>query len=164
MSNRIPSALAWTGAGLTLLIAALVPFLLINTFSRAVAHAGLRVDENYTGGVVVRTIAHGNYKTLVYQPVHPHFFQRNQPFVQIAFEPISALPAEVQEKVDLDGDGQPDVLVRFLRPDTAQNAVQGNISALNSRYQSVENAHEKSFSKMILRIGNRIVLRVPMNP
>jgi hypothetical protein len=56
------------------------------------------------------------------------------------------------------------VLVRFLRPDTAQNAVQGNISALNSRYQSVENAHEKSFSKMILRIGNRIVLRVPMNP
>ena len=48
MRTRILSILAYTGAGLTLLVAVCVPFVLIGAFTNVVAHAGLHIDATYS--------------------------------------------------------------------------------------------------------------------
>ncbi len=162
MRARILSILAYTGAGLTLLIAVCVPFVLIGGFSNVVAHAGLHIDASYTGGTIARTIPHGNYRVVVYEPVRPRMLERIDPFVQIVFEPADALPARVSDEIDLDGDGRPDVRVSFSVPADANVKMHGDVTALNERFISLSNASDQSFSRMVVRTGNKIVVRVPV--
>lgn len=162
MRTRILSILAYAGAGLTLLIAVLVPFKLIGTFSDAVGHAGLHIDAAYTGGTVARTIERDGYRIEVYQPVRPRMLERIEPFVQIAFGPAGRLPAQVNDEIDLDGDGQPDVRVNFAVPADAGAAVHGSVTALNAKYISLAGAGSNSFSRFLARSGDRVVVRVPV--
>ena len=162
MRARILSILAYTGAGLTLLIAVCVPFVLIMGFSNVVAHAGLHINATYSGGTIARTILRGNYRIVVYQPVKPRMLERTEAFVQIVFEPADALPAQVNDEVDLDGDGQPDVRVSFTVPADANAKMRGDVAALNGSYVSLSNVSDESFSRMVVRAGNKIVVRVPV--
>jgi hypothetical protein len=163
MRARILSILAYTGAGFTLLIAACVPFVLMGVFSNVVAHAGLHIDATYSGGTIARTIHRGGYRIEVYQPVKPRMLERTDPFVQIVFEPADALPAQVNDEIDLDGDGRPDVRVSFAMPVDANAKMHGDVTALNGGYVSLSNVSDESFSRMVVRTGNKIVVRVPMN-
>lgn len=163
MRARILSILAYTGAALSLVIAASVPFVLIGFFSNAVAHAGLHIDPAYSGGTVAGTIDRGAYKILVYQPVQPRLLERIEPFVQVALEPADALPARVSEEVDLDGDGRPDVRIAFNRPADPNAKLRGDVTALNAKYVSLANVGGESFSRMVVRAGKQIVVRVPLN-
>jgi hypothetical protein len=163
MRARILTILAYTGAGLTLLVAVCVPFVLFQTFSDVVAHAGLHIDAAYSGGTIARTVEHDGYRILVYQPVQPRLFERIEPFVQIVFEPADALPSHVSDEIDLDGDGHPDVLVSFTMPADPNAPLRGDVTALNRTYVSLNNVGGESFSRMVVRTGNKIVVRVPMN-
>ena len=93
MRAHIFSILAYTGAGLTLMVAVCVPFVLMGVFSNVVAHAGLHIDPMYSGGTIARTIQRDGYRIVVYQPVQPKLLERIEPFVQIVFEPADSLPA-----------------------------------------------------------------------
>lgn len=163
MRARILSILAYTGAGLTLLIAVAVPFVLMGVFANAVGHAGLHIDAMYTGGTVARTIQKSGYKIVVYQPVQPRMLERIEPFVQIAFEPADKLPPRVSEEIDLDGDGQADVCVSFSVPADASAKLRGDVTALNGKYVALVNVADESFSRMVVRAGNRVIVRVPVN-
>jgi len=163
MRARILSILAYTGAGLTLLIAVCVPFVLIGGFSNVVAHAGLHIDATYSGGTIARTIQRNGYRIEVYQPVKPRMLERTGPFVQIVFEPADALPAQVNDEIDLDGDGRPDVRVSFNVPADANAKMHGDVTALNGGYISLSNVSDESFSRMVVRAGNKIVVRMPLN-
>jgi len=163
MRARILAVLAYTAAGLTLLVAAAVPFFLMGFFTNVVAHAGLHVDAAYVGGPVARTLDRNGYRILIGQPVYPHALQRIEPFVQIAFTPADKLPAQVSDEIDLDGDGQPDVRVSFALPAGARAPAQGNVVALNGKYQSFAGPGGGSFSRLMVRAGNQIVVRVPLN-
>ena len=163
MRARILSILAYTGAGLTLLIAACVPFVLMGVFSNVVAHAGLHIDATYSGGTIARTIQRDGYRIVVYQPVQPRLLERVEPFVQIVFEPVDSLPTRVSDEVDLDGDGRPDVRVSFSVPADAGAKMRGDVTALNGGYVSLNNVSDESFSRMVVRAGNKIVVRVPVN-
>ncbi|MGD1106865.1 MAG: hypothetical protein ABR865_07450 [Terracidiphilus sp.] len=163
MRARILSILAYTGAGFTLLIAACVPFVLIGAFSNVVAHAGLHIDPTYSGGTIARTIQRNGYRIVVYQPVQPRMLERVEPFVQIVFEPANSLPAHVNDGVDLDGDGRPDVRVSFSVPADASAKMRGDVTALNGGYVSLANVADELFSRMVVRAGNQIVVRVPVN-
>jgi hypothetical protein len=55
---------------------------LMGTFSKAVAHAGLHVDPSYTGGAIARTVEHPGYQVVIYQVVRPRALQAMDPFVQ----------------------------------------------------------------------------------
>jgi len=162
MRTRFLSILAYTGAGFTLLIAVCVPFVLIMGFSNVVAHAGLHIDATYSGGTIARTIQRSGYRIEVYQQVRPRMFERTEPFVQIVFEPADALPARVNDEIDLDGDGRADVRVSFTKPADANAKMHGDVTALNGGYVSLSNASGESFSRMVVRTGNKIVVRVPM--
>ncbi len=163
MRARILSILAYTGAGLTLLIAVCVPFVLIGAFSNVVAHAGLHIDATYSGGTIARTIQRDGYRIVVYQPVQPRLLERVEPFVQIVFEPADQLPAHVNDEIDLDGDGRPDVRVSFTVPTDASVKLRGDVTTLNGSYVSLSHVSDESFSRMVVRTGNEIVVRVPLN-
>jgi hypothetical protein len=163
MRRRILSILAYTGAALTLVVAASVPFVLMGVFSKAIAHAGLHIDAAYSGGTVARTIDRGGYKIVVYQPVKPRLLEPIEPFVQIVFEPADALPARMNEEIDLDGDGQPDVRVSFSLPSDPNAPLRGDVAALNGKYISLTDMGGESFSRMVVRAGKQIVVRIPLN-
>jgi hypothetical protein len=163
MRARILSILAYAGAGLTLLVAVCVPFVLMGVFSNVVAHAGLHIDATYSGGTIARTIQRDGYRIVVYQPVQPRLLERVEPFVQIVFEPVDSLPTRVSDEVDLDGDGRPDVRVSFSVPADAGAKMRGDVTALNGGYVSLNNVSDESFSRMVVRAGNKIVVRVPVN-
>lgn len=163
MRARILAILAYTGAGLTLLVAVCVPFVLISAFSNVVARAGLHIDPGYSGGTIARTLERNGYRIVVYQPVQPHLLQRVEPFVQMTFEPADSLPPRVSDEVDLDGDGRPDVRVSFAVPADPRAPLRADVIALNDKYISLANLGGKSFSRLIVRTGNQIVVRVPLN-
>ena len=163
MRRRILTVLAYTGAGLALVAAICVPFILTGVFSKAVAHAGLRIDPAYSGGAVARTIDRGAYRIEVYYPVEPRLFERTEPFVQIVFEPADSLAAHLGEEVDLDGDGQPDVYISFDMPADQSAPVRGDVMALNDKYISLTDVGGESFSRMVVRAGKQVVVRVPLN-
>lgn len=163
MRERTRSILAYTGAALLLVVAILVPFKLIGGFTGLIAHAGLRVDSVYTGGEVARAIQHSGYQVAIHQPVRPHWLQRSEPFVQVDFSPVEALPAIVDQQLDLDNDGRPDVRVHFSVPADPQAPLHGSVAALNARFLPLANVSDDSFSRLLIRTGDRIVLRVPLN-
>ncbi len=163
MRTRLVAILAYVGAALTLAIAVCVPFVLMGAFSKAVAHAGLHVDPSYTGGTIARTVEHTGYQTVVYQVVRPRALQDLDPFVQIAFKPVSALPRQVSEEIDLDGDGEPDVRVTFTVPADPKARPVGEVTALNGKYRAFRMPGDYSFSQLMVQSGGAVVVRVSLN-
>ena len=161
---KLRAALGYTAAGLTVAAAILAPFVLMGTFAKGVAALGLHVDEMYSGGPKVRTIQQGVYSIAIHRIVRPHMLQNAKPFVQIDWSPVSALPAHVAEVVDIDGDGQPDVHVNFDVPRDPKAPLHVNVEPLNAHYEAMQNAGKEEYSRLIVRVDDAIVLRVPVKP
>ena len=159
---KLPAKLGYTLAGITVLVALLTPFLLMGVFTKAFASLGLHVDEMYSGGPKVRTVQAAAYSIDIHRPVFPHMLQTEKPFVQLDWKPVSALPEHVSDAVDLDGDGQPDIRVSFDVPKDTKTPLRVNVEALNSRYQSMQNVGKVKFSKLIVRVDDAIIVRVPL--
>lgn len=159
---RTRTVLAYCGAGLTLAIAACVPFYLAGAFTQAVAGAGLHVDTSYTGGSIARTIDRGLYRVVIYRPVRPHAMQRLDPFVQIVLTPADGLEGTVHEVLALDLDGKPDVQIDIHVPANRNTPVSGTVTALNGTFRSFSSSGGRSFDRLIVRAGNEIVVRVPL--
>lgn len=162
MKQGIRSVFGYTGAALTLLVALLAPFVLMGGIAHAVAHVGLRIKPLYTGGQAVRTVGRAGYTMTVYAPVRPRWLERGQPFVQVVFAPVQALPAQVSEAIDLDGDNRPDVQVRFAVPRDEKAPLHGVVEALNGKYRSVADIGNRNVTELLARTGDRILLRVPL--
>ena len=159
---KVRAILGYTAAGLTLIAAVLVPFVLMGLFTKGFASLGLHVDEVYSGGPKVRTIKTATYNIDIHRPVYPHMFQSEKPFVQLDWKPVRALPAHVSDLVDIDGDGQPDVRVSFDVPKDPKAPLRVNVDGLNTRYESMQNVGKERFSKLIVRVDDAILVRVPL--
>jgi hypothetical protein len=68
----------------------------------------------------------------------------------------------VSDIVDVDGDGQPDLRVTFDVPKDINTPLRVNVEALNPRYQSMQNVGKEKFSRLIVRLDNAILVRVPL--
>ena len=154
--------LGYTAAGLTVFAALLVPFLLFGFFTKGFAALDLHVDEMYSGGPKIRTVQTKTYSIDIHRPVHPHMLQTEKPFVQLDWRPVSALPPHVSDLVDVDGDGQPDIRVSFDVPKDPKAPLRVNVETLNSRYEAMQNAGKEKFSKLIVRVDDAILVRVPL--
>jgi hypothetical protein len=162
---KLRPILGYTAAVATLIVALLTPFLLYPLFSKGVAALPLHVDEVYSGGPRVRAIPMGAYSIVVHRPVYPHFLQNEKPFVQLDWSPVSALPQRVSDLVDIDGDGQPDIRVSFDVPKDPKAPLRVDVDPLSSRYQAMHNAGKEKYSRLIVRVDNAILVRVPLaNP
>ena len=154
--------LGYTGAGLTLCAAVLAPFFLYGVFQKGFAGRGLHVDEVYSGGPKIRTIQAAGYGIDVHRQVTPHFFQTEKPFVQLDWKPVAALPAHVSDLVDIDGDGQPDVRVSFDVPKDPKVPLHVNVESLNPRYGAMQVTGKPKFSRLIVRVDDAILVRLPV--
>ena len=159
---KLRAKLGYSAAGITVLVALLVPFFLMGQFTKGFASLGLHVDEMYSGGPKVRTIQTANYSIDIHRPVFPHMLQTEKPFLQLDWKPVSALPAHVSDAVDVDGDGQSDIRVSFDVPKDAKTPLRVKVEALNSHYQSMQNVGKEKFSSLIVRVDDAIVVRVPL--
>jgi hypothetical protein len=156
------SKLGYTAAGMTVLAAMLVPFLLMGLFTKGFTKLGLHVDEMYSGGPTVRTIQEDGYTIEVHKAVYPHLLQTEKPFVQLDWKPVNALPQHVSDAVDVDGDGQPDVRVSFDVPKDPKTPLRADVDALNPRYQAMRNVGKRKFSELIVRVDDAILVRIPL--
>jgi hypothetical protein len=154
--------LGYTAAGLTVLAALLTPFLLMGLFAKGIVALGLHVDEVYSGGPKVRIFEHGAYSIAVHRPVYPHMLQTEKPFVQLEWSPVNALPAHVSDVVDVDGDGQPDIRVSFDVPRDPKVPLRVDVEPLGQNYEAMQNAGRERYSRLIVRVDNSILVRVPL--
>lgn len=159
---RLRAKVGYTAAGITLFVALLVPFSLYGRFTKGFASLGLHVDEIYSGGPKVRTVQATTYSIDIHRPVFPHMLQSEKPFVQLDWKPAKALPPHVSDVVDVDGDGQPDIRVSFDVPRDIKTPLRVNVEALNPRYESMQNVGKEKFSRLIVRVDDAILVRVPL--
>jgi len=151
----------YTGAGLTIFIAMLVPFFLYGVFTRGLSSLGLHVDEVYSGGPPVRTVQATDYTIEIHRQVFPHLLQSEKPFVQLDWKPASALPSHVSDVVDIDGDGRPDVLVSFDVPRNPKTPLRVSVQPLSPHFEAMQNVSKEKFSALIARVDDVIVVRIP---
>ncbi len=162
--KRIVPLLAYTAAALTIVAALLTPFALMPWFPRGVAALGLRTDPIYSGGDLARSIPKPAYRIDVYRPVAPKaLLSAGEPFVQLAWEPASALPAHVADEVDIDGDGRADLVAVFAVPGDVDAPLTADVESRSPRIKPVRGIARQSFARAIVRVGDRIVLRVPLS-
>jgi hypothetical protein len=159
---KLRAKLGYTAAIATMIAAVLTPFLLYGLFSKGVAALGLHVDEVYSGGPKVRTLEKGAYSIVIHRPVYPHMLQTEKPFVQLDWSPVSALPQRVSDVVDISGDAQPDIRVSFDVPSDPKAPLSVDVEPLNPRYQAMRNVGKEKFSRLIVRVDNAILVRVPL--
>jgi hypothetical protein len=161
--RRLTATLGYTGAALTVAAMLVTPFVLFDLFTHAVAATGIRVDPAYGGGDSVRAIAKDGYRVVVNRPVLPVApLARVAPFVQLAWEPAGALPAHVADEVDLDGDGRADLRADFDVPRASGAALHADVTPLGDKVRPLRRVSRDAMSSLIARVGDRIVLRVPL--
>jgi hypothetical protein len=161
--KRFLAILAYSAAGLTVAVAVLAPFLWLNVFTNLVAKAGLRIDPLYTGGEPARTLARDGYQIVVHKPVPRRtLLARESPFVQIVFQPAAALPKHVFEQIDLNGDGEPDASLSFDVPHDPHAELRVEVAPRNGFVAPMHNVGKESFSSLIARVNDAIVVRVPL--
>lgn len=156
--KKLKSILGHGGGVLTVALAVISPFLLFGWFQAGIGSMGLRIHPSFSGGDVARTVARSGYQIRVYQPVgRTTRWQRIEPFVQLEWTPVSALPESVTDDIDLDGDSAPDVRVTFSR-----SKLTVDTAPLNERYRAMHSDGVSSFSSLIARVNDGIVVRLPL--
>jgi len=161
--KRLGAILGYTVAVLTIAAAVIGPLFWFGYFGRAAARTPLRISPVYTGGEPARTIARDSYQIVIYKPVpKPAPLSATGPFVQIVWKPVSALPAAIAEPLDLDGDGQPDCVVSFQVPRDPKAKLRVDVKPLNGLVKPMNGVGRDSFSALIARVNDKIVVRVPL--
>ncbi len=162
--KRILPVLGYTAAAATLVAVILVPFVFLDLFTRAFAATGVRIAPAYSGGDANYVIDRGKYRITVNHPVRPGSpLQRVEQFVQIAWSPASALPPVVAEEIDIDRDGRPDVRIEFAVPGDPNQELHVDAKPGSPQVRELRHAGKESFSRAIVRDGDRIVVRVPLS-
>ena len=123
---------AWAGA---CLVVVLVMFAGSEYLSGKLASAtGITVSPRYSGGEVIRSIDHGTYKTILHRPVFDGLIgERRDGFIQVEWQPVTALPPLIENAVDFTGDGEEDF---FFRLDTAAGS--GTLTSRNPSVVALE--------------------------
>ena len=161
--QRLKAVLGYTGAVLTVVAMLVMPFVLFPVFTQGVAATGVEVDPVYSGGATARIIAKDGYRIIVNRPVRSRALLASPAaFVQLAWEPAGALPARVADEVDVDGDGRVDLTACFEVPADTTAELFVDVTPAGGMVRPLHRVSRGSFSALITRVGDRIVVRVPL--
>jgi hypothetical protein len=162
--KRLISVIGYIAAGLTVAFAALTPFVGFDYLTGLVAGAGFHVDPIYAGGEPERVIDKGSYQIVVHQPVlGKTLLIQREPFVQLTWKPASALPKHISEEIDFDHDNVPDLRAVFEVPPDLGKELLVDVTPLNDLVRPMKQVGKESFSMLIARVGDAIVVRIPIN-
>jgi hypothetical protein len=160
--KRLLAVLGYGAAVLTIAVAVVAPLFWFGVFSRAAAATSLRIDPKYSGGDPARALARDGYQIVVYKPVPKRTPFSQAAFVQIVWTPASKLPVAISEPLDLDGDGRPDCVVSFQIPRDPQAKLHVTVEPLTALVLPMHQVSRESFSALIARVNDTIVVRVPL--
>jgi hypothetical protein len=125
--------------------------------------AGYNAIGAFSGGEANYTLDRGAYRIVVNRPVRKTApLERLEPFVQLTWKPASALPPHVSDAVDIDGDGKPDASVTFAVPRDVKVPLRAEVAALTQAVEPTGTITRESFSSVIARVGDTIILRIPV--
>jgi hypothetical protein len=142
-----------------------VPIGLPRWLTHAIGGLKLRANPTSSGGELRYRISRGDYVIDVNQPVVPQGpLAQESPFVQIRWSPLAALPPHIEDAVDLDGDGHHDLVARFDYPASGTEVLSVDVTSESSQVGSLHRVTIESRSALIARIGDGIVVRVPLVP
>jgi hypothetical protein len=161
--KRLPAILGYGAAVLTIAAAVVGPLFWFGVFTRAAATTALRIDPIYSGGEPARTLARDGYQIVVYKPVPKRSpLSPSGAFVQIVWTPASKLPSAISEPLDLDGNGRPDCVVSFQVPRDPKAKLQVTVEPLTALVLPMHQVSDDSFSSLIARVNDTVVVRVPL--
>jgi len=160
---RLRAILGYGAALLTIAAAVVGPLFWFGFFARAAGKTSLRIDPLYSGGEPARTLARPGYQIVIYKPVPKQApLSPEAPFVQVVWKPASALPPTVSERLDLEDLGRPDCVISFQAPRDAHAKLRVNVEPLAGRVLPLHEVGRNSFSSLIARVNDTIVVRVPL--
>ena len=115
--KRMIHFLANGAAVLTILFALALPIKVLPIFLSAVRALDLKIAPWFSGGEAAFVIDRGGYQIKVYHPVYPALVgEGSKGFVQLVWQPRSALPSQIQDALDLDRDGNVDCEISISNP------------------------------------------------
>ena len=135
--KKLKSFLGYTWAVAAIVIA-LATFFGYSYFSRALAVAtGVTVNPRFSGGEIVKTVDHENYKTDIHRPVFDALIgQTRDGFIQINWGPAVGLPKVVSESFDYNNDDKEDFIVTLNTATGETTLVKSNpaVIGINKSY------------------------------
>ena len=115
--KRLFIYLGYGAAILTILFAIVLPVKGFPLFLSALGSLNLKIAPWFSGGEVAFIIDRSSYQIKVFQPVYPALSGEGaKGFVQVVWQPRSALPSQVREAIDLNRDGTVDCEISFSNP------------------------------------------------
>ncbi len=161
--KRLVHLLAYGAAVLTILFALALPMKLTPVFLSAVAALDLKIAPWYTGGEEAFVIDRGAYRIRVFRPVYPALVgEGKKGFVQLVWQPRTALPAMIADSMDLNRDGNVDCEISFSNPGESEVPLRLTVIPKSAWVVPVQNSPTVSLGVLIEKGRNQIFVRIPV--
>jgi hypothetical protein len=162
--KRMIYFLANGAAVLTILFAVALPIKVEPIFLSAVKSLDLKIAPWFSGGEAAFVIDRVTYQIKVYRPVYPALVgEGSKGFVQLVWQPRSALSSRVQDALDLDGDGKVDCQISILNPPGETAAPLLTVISKSPWVLPVQKSRTTSFEEVLVEKGrDAIYVRIPV--
>jgi hypothetical protein len=156
--------LAYGIALLTVLFSLALPIRVMPAFLSVVGALDLKIAPWFSGGEKAFVIDRGSHQITVYHPVYPALIGEGEKgFVQLVWQPKSALPLKVQEAIDLNRDGRVDCEISFSNPSSDKGVPLLTVIPKSPWVLPVQNSPTTSLSEVLIVKGrDAIFVRVPV--
>jgi hypothetical protein len=162
--KRMIHFLAYGIALLTVLFALALPIKVMPAFLSVVGALDLKIAPWFSGGEKAFVIDRGSHQIMVYHPVYPALIGEGEKgFVQLVWQPRSALPVKVYEPLDLNRDGRVDCEISFSNTASEKDVSLLTVIPKSPWVLPVQNSPTTSLSEVLIEKGrDAIFIRVPI--
>ena len=163
MKRMIPY-LANGAAVLTILFALALPLKVFPIFVSAVRALDLKIAPWFSGGEAAFVIDRGGYQIKVYHPVYPALVgEGSKGFVQLVWQPRSALPSKIQDALDLDRDGNVDCEISISNAPGKADSPLLTVIPKSSWVLPVDRSRTTSLEEVLIERGrDALFIRIPV--
>ena len=162
--KRMVPILAYGAAILTVLFALALPIKGFPIFLSVVGALDLKTAPWFSGGEAAFVIYRSDHQIKIYQPVYPALVgEGSKGFVQLVWQPRRALPPQVREMVDLNGDGTVDCEISFSNPPGETAAPLLTVIPKSPWVLPIHNSPTTSLEGVLIeRVKDAMFVRIPI--
>jgi hypothetical protein len=162
--KRLIPFLGYGAAILTVLFALALPMKGFPIFLSGVKSLDLKISPTFSGGEVAFVLDRGSHQIKVYHPVYPALFgEGSKGFVQLVWQPRSALPSQVEDSIDLNCDGTVDCEIFFSNPPGEAVVPRLTVKPKSPWIFPVDNSPTISFEGVLVeRVKDAMFVRIPI--
>jgi hypothetical protein len=162
--KRLILFLGYGAAALTIFLAFALPIMGFPVFLSALGSLNLKIAPWFSGGEIAFVIDRSTYQIKVFHPVYPALVGEGaKGFVQVVWQPRSALPSHVREAIDLNRDGTVDCEISFSNPPGEAGAPLLTVNPKSPWVSPVHNSPTTSFEGVLVeRVKDAMYVRIPV--